>query len=456
MARRTLVQGGAVLSMDPAVGDFRAADVLIEDGAIAAVGSSLAVDDAEVLDATGMVVMPGLVDPHRHYWYTAVRSLVFSMGWEEMVDIGWVKLGVTITADDLYSATRGGIADAINSGVTSSIDYMHAANSREHVDAAVRAHLESPLRAVFAHGPSITKKVAELRGQAPSYEDWSYAARLQEEIFRSDDRRDLALALSGPDTASTEENAYDIDAARKMGVPVTLHNGSREGLLTGGIRRLHDAGLLGPDLQFVHCVASFADEFAMLADAGSTASWSPQAEIAAGLGVPPTRRAMENGVAPAFGCDSIVASSGSLFDEARAGLFAERLTRAKERYAEYRPTERAADLGITARQALEAVTINAAKSIWLGDKVGSLTPGKRADIVMLRATDLNLAPLNDIVETVVASAHTGNVDTVLIDGEAVKRGGRLLCYDDRSVADDLVTTAERMFEAAGYAGRIPA
>ena len=194
----------------------------------------------------------------------------------------------------------------------------------------------------------------------------------------------------------------------------------------------------------------------MLADAGATATWCPQAELAIGLGIPPTRRARDNGMPAVFGCDAVIAASGDLFDEARTGLFAERLLRARDRYAEYRPTERASELGLTAREALEAITINAAKAIWLGDKVGSLTPGKRADIILLRAKDPNLAPLNDVVETVVAAAHSGNVDTVLIDGEVVKRNGKLLGYDAPAVADDLVGTAERMFATAGHAGRVPA
>src|SRR3954447_26751215 len=130
MARRTVVKGGTVISMDAAVGDFREADVLIEDGAISAVGPALEVGDAEILDATGMGVMPGLVDSHRHFWYTAVRSLMFGMGWDEVVEIGWGKTGAAIQADDVYASTRGGIVDALNSGITSAIDYMHAANSR--------------------------------------------------------------------------------------------------------------------------------------------------------------------------------------------------------------------------------------------------------------------------------------------------------------------------------------
>jgi cytosine/adenosine deaminase-related metal-dependent hydrolase len=311
------------------------------------------------------------------------------------------------------------------------------------------------MRLVFGYGPSITKKLEEFEGKTFDFEDWKHAAELHE-AFRSDPKRDMALALSGPDSTTMAETSHDILTAREIGIPVSIHVAFREGTMTGGVKRVADEGLLGPDLQFVHCCATSAEEFKMMADAGATGSWSPQVEISAGLGIPPTRRAGEEGIPPVFACDSVMAASGDLFDEARAGLFAERLMRARDRYAQYRPTVRADELGLSAKQALEAITINAARSIWADDRVGSLTPGKRADVILLRGSDLNLAPMNDAYETIVSSAHASNVDTVIIDGEVVKRDGELLAYDREEVAAELRESAERVFGRADYQGKVPA
>ena len=193
----------------------------------------------------------------------------------------------------------------------------------------------------------------------------------------------------------------------------------------------------------------------MIADAGATIAVTPATEVAIGMGIPPTGRLRAQGVTPAFGCDAIIASSGDLFDETRAGLLLERALGQQKRYARGEDVQGAEDLGFTAREALEAITINAAESIWLDDRVGSLSPGKRADVILLRASDLNLAPLNNVVETVVSCAHPGNVDTVLVDGKIVKRDGQLVGFDLEEIRSALLTCRDRVFACAGYDGVTP-
>jgi 5-methylthioadenosine/S-adenosylhomocysteine deaminase len=454
MSEKTLIKGGVVISMDAAVGDLRPGDVLIEDGAIIDVAANIEAGADEVIDASEMVVLPGLVDSHRHLWYGAQRAIAYDGSFPMMMESVWPKVGMTIQADDVYDSMRAGIADALNGGVTSVLDWCHVMNSQDHIDAAIRAHLESPLRAVFAFGPSMTAKAAS--GGNTGFSSWSEAKRAHDEVFPAHaERLDFALAVQGPEFDPLEEARHDIETARGLGVPITMHIGYPQGTSRYAVKRLHEAGLMGPDLQFVHCNGTTDEEFKMIADAGATVSVTPATEVAIGMGIPPTGRLRAQGVTPAFGCDAIIASSGDLFDEARAGLLLERALGQQRRYAKGEDVAGAEDLGFTAREALEAITINGAQSIWLDDRVGSLTPGKRADVILLRASDLNLAPMNNVVETVMSCAHAGNVDTVLVDGKAVKRDGQLVGFDLPEIRSALLACRERMFARAGYDGVTP-
>jgi 5-methylthioadenosine/S-adenosylhomocysteine deaminase len=453
-AMKTLIKGGIVISMDPAVGDLRPGDVLIEDGAIVEVAGAIDVQADELIDASQMVVLPGLIDPHRHLWYGAQRAIAYDGTYPMLLDSVWPKVGLTFQAQDVYASMRAGIADALNGGITSVLDWCHVMNSPAHVEAAVRAHLESPLRAVFGFGPSMARKGTQ--GDEAQYASWDEARDVYAQTFPAHSGRlSLALAIQGTENDSIEEARHDITTARDIGVPVTLHVGYPQGGHRYAVKKLQDDGLMGPDIQFVHCNGTTDEEFKMIADAGATVAISPATEVAIGMGIPPTGRARAQGVTPSFGCDAIIATSGDMFDEARAGLLLERAVGQQRLYARGEEVASSEDLGFTSREALEAITINAARSIWLGDRVGSLSPGKRADVILLRATDLNLAPMNNVVETLVSCAHAGNVDTVLVDGKAVKRDGKLIGIDERQIASELTACRERVFAQADYEGVVP-
>ena len=161
---RILFKDGAIVSMDPSVGDFRRGVVLVEDGVIAHVGSPVEVRGCDVVDASDAIVMPGLIDAHRYLWYTGVRGVSIDQGIAEAIG-GWGALGPAITPDDLYAFTRAGIVDALDSGVTTIFDWCHVINTAEHAEAAVRAHRDMPMRAVFGYGASMTRKLNEFAGE---------------------------------------------------------------------------------------------------------------------------------------------------------------------------------------------------------------------------------------------------------------------------------------------------
>jgi 5-methylthioadenosine/S-adenosylhomocysteine deaminase len=465
---RLLITGGTVVSMDPKVGDLRRGDVLIEDGVIAEVAPAIEAADCEVIDATDMVVMPGLVDPHRHLWYSAVRGLGMDTTLQGLIEGLWPKLAANYTAEDLYVAERAGAVDALQHGVTTVVDWCHVINTPEHAPEAVRALREIPLRTAFAYGPSMRRKLQEFEGNLEHHESWDPVRRMREtELSSDDDRVTMAMAIQGPESsfgrgadaeATALENAREeVSVARELGVPMTMHIG-----LPGGpppqraIATLAEAGLLGADMQFAHCCTTTEDEFRLVADAGAKAVACPTVAIGMGLGEPPIARLRDAGVPIAVGADAVCGASGDLFEEARAGLLFERARHARRTFGEGQEIDETAQLGMTAREALESITINAAHASWLGDRVGSLSPGKAADVILLRGTDLNLSPLSDVVGMLVSSAHASNVDTVLVDGKVVKRDGDLIGIDVARVRADLLNCRDRLFAAGGFEGMMPA
>jgi 5-methylthioadenosine/S-adenosylhomocysteine deaminase len=456
--RRMVIEGGTVISMDPVVGDLRRGDVLIEDGAIVEVAPRIDAGDCEALDARDMIVMPGLVDSHRHLWYSAIRGTGMDATLGDMAAVYWPQLAAHYTPEDLYAATRAGVADALEHGVTTVLDWCHVINTPEHGPEAVRALRELPMRAVFAYGASMTRKLDELAGQTAHSDSWDPARRVRDrELPSADALVTMALALQGPEFTTLDIARADVAVARELGVPMTMHCGIPVGQPPKRtIERLAQTGELGPDMQFVHCCATGDDEFRMLAEAGGVAVACPMAELAMGMGEPPVGRMREAGLRSAVGCDAVCTASGDLFDEARTALFSERARQTRRRVAAGGAIDDASQLGLTAREALEAITINAAHACWLGDRVGSLTPGKRADVILLRADDLNLSPLSDAVGMLVSSAHAGNVDTVIVDGRVVRRGGAFVDLDVASIQASLVACRDRLYAAGGFEGMAPA
>ncbi len=177
--------------------------------------------------------------------------------------------------------------------------------------------------------------------------------------------------------------------------------------------------------------------------------------MATGMGVPTAGRMRDAGLRPTVGTDSVIASSGDMFDEARAGMWSERSRNAQAVFATGIDVKKPEDLGFTTHEALESITINAAHAMWLGDRIGSLTPGKKADVILVRATDLNMIPLSDVVGTLIGCASGRNVDTVIVDGKVVKRDGKLVDIDTARVGRLLVEARDRMYGYDDYDGMRP-
>lgn len=425
MTRRTLIRQGWIVSVDPQVGDLRQGDLLIEDGRIAAIAPQLTVEDAEQLDARGMIVLPGFVDTHRHTWQTCVRHRYADIDpqiyFAEMLG----AKGAAFRAEDVYAGTLLGAVAALDGGITTMMDWSHVQNSPEHSDAAVQALRDAGLRAVFGHGwPLVEGASWMFDSQRGHPQD---IRRLRREFFSSDDQLlTLAMAARGPEMARREVWLDDLRLARELGLRSSIHMGAyARNAPIRAIAQMHAEGALGPDLTFVHCCFCGRDEIAMMADAGVTASLGVHCEMnAQGIGDIPFDRLLAAGIRPSLSGDTETKCAGDMF------------TQMRHAFAYYRSWmggghSRVPDAPatLTLRDVLEFATLAGARATGLDHKTGSLTPGKQADIVLIRGDDLNLTPVSDAVGAVVLAAHPGNVDTVFVAGRAVKRAGRLLHID---------------------------
>ncbi|PNG17001.1 amidohydrolase family protein [Streptomyces cahuitamycinicus] len=423
MTTRTLLRSGHVISMDPDIGDLPQGDVLVEDGRIAAVEPEISAD-AEILDMTGHIVIPGFVDTHRHTWEAPIRGVAPDATLDDyFVDI-LDTFAPLYTPEDVYAGNLAGALECINAGITTLVDWSHINNTPEHPDAAVQGLKESGIRARYAYGSANTS-LAEYWFESRIAIPADDVRRIRSTHFPSDDGLlTMGLATRGPGFCLDEVVTAEWAMARELGLPITVHvaMGRLAGRF-GMVRQLHGLGLLGPDTTYVHSCYLSGEEWRMVADSGGTVSVAPQVELQMGHGWPPVMQAIEHGLRPSLSIDVVTTVPGDMFTQIRAAFGAERARVNADCWQANMPVP---DTMLTARQMLEIATVNGAHVAGLEDRTGSLTPGKRADILGIDATALNVAPVHDAVAAVTLCADVSNVDTVLVDGVIHKRDGRLL------------------------------
>jgi len=422
MTDRTLLRAGHVISMDPAVGDLPRGDVLIEDGKIAAVGPEISAD-AEVLDMTGRIVIPGFVDTHRHTWEASIRGVAPDATLDDyFVDI-LDTFAPLYTPEDVYAANLAGALECLNAGITTLVDWSHINNTPEHPDAAIQALAETGIRAQYAYGSANTS-LADYWFESKIAIPGDDVRRVRAKYFASDDGLlTMALATRGPGFCVNDVVTAEWALARELGIPITVHvaMGRLAGRF-GMVKQLNDLGLLGPDTTYIHCCYFSEEEWRMVADSGGTVSIAPQVETQMGHGWPPVMKAIEHGLRPSLSIDVVTTVPGDMFTQIRAAFGAERARVNAESWQADVPVP---DTMLTARQMLGIATANGAHVAGLEHRTGSLTPGKRADVVALDATALNVAPVHDAAAAVTLSADVSNVELVVVDGVIRKRDGRL-------------------------------
>ncbi|MDF3143057.1 MULTISPECIES: amidohydrolase family protein [unclassified Streptomyces] len=429
MPHRILLRAGHVLSMDPDIGDLPQGDVLIEDGKIAAVRPEISAD-AEVLDMTGRIVIPGFVDTHRHTWEAPIRGVAPDATLDDyFVDI-LDTFAPLYTPEDVYAGNLAGSLECLNAGITTLVDWSHINNTPAHPDAAIQALTETGIRAQYAYGSANTS-LADYWFESKIAVPGDDVRRIRSTCFASDDGLlTMALATRGPGFCTDDVVTAEWALARDLGIPITVHvaMGRLAGRF-GMVKQLHGLGLLGSDTTYVHCCYFSEEEWQMVADSGGTVSIAPQVEMQMGHGWPPVMKAIEHGLRPSLSIDVVTTVPGDMFTQIRAAFGAERARVNADCWKANMPVP---DTMLTARQMLEIATRNGAHVAGLEHRTGSLTPGKRADVVAIDATALNVAPVHDAAAAVTLSADVSNVDTVIVDGVIRKRDGRLLADLDRA------------------------
>jgi len=411
---RKLIKGGTVLSLDPVVGDFTTGDVLIEGDKIVAVGPALANGDVELIDATGMIVMPGFVDSHRHIWEGLLRNIGTDVPLEGRTSyISFVlhKLAPAFRPEDAYAGNLVSALGAIDAGITTLLDWSHIQASPAHTDAVVQALKDSGLRAVFAYGFPWWGKWEE---RQPSW----FVRAATEHFSTKDQMLTLALAAPGPEFTDFEVSRDHWKLARETGARITTHVGVGTYGQDAKVQEMGEAGLLGPDTTYIHCTTLNDTEIQMIVDTGGTVSLASPVEMMMGHGMPPIQKFLDRGLHPSLSVDVETNVPGDMFNQMRSVIALQRSL--------------AATTGkppAAMREVLEYATVEGARANGLDSKIGTLTPGKQADVIMLRTDRINVTPLNDPVTAVVAGMDTGNVDTVLIAGRVMKRHGELLHVD---------------------------
>lgn len=436
--RKTLIRGGTVMSMDPSVGDFDHADVLLNGSRIEAIGPNLDAGDAAVIEADGMIVMPGFIDTHHHQFETALRSLLadavlINDGRPETALNYYEGILQTLSQvyrpHDVYVSELYGALAQLDAGVTTVMDVSQIHHSPEHSDAAVAALKASERRSVFGY--------FEGWGDAAKYP--TDAGRLKQQYFSSDDQL-LSMVMGGEIYLPMYEDAWRI--GRELDLPIALHVVGTFGMAPV-FDELAKAGKFGPDNIFIHMTGMSDLGWKAAADAGVHISLSVPIEMHMRHGMPPLQRALDHGLQPSLSSDVECTMSADPFTQMRGAITLQRsianeLALAGEDYPKL----------LSARDVLRFATLEGARGLKLDAKTGSLTPGKEADIVLLDATSLNVAPLNHAPGAVVTLMDRSNVDTVMVAGKVRKWRGALLDGDLESLRGELEASRDHLLQAA--------
>jgi cytosine/adenosine deaminase-related metal-dependent hydrolase len=424
--RPKLLRGATIITMD-SQGDLPVGDLLVRGELIEAIAPVLAVPgDAEVIEAAGCIVIPGLINAHMHTWQTGLRGLAANWTLLEYFQKMHAGLAAVFTPEDLQIATLVGALNQLNCGTTTLADWCHNNPTPAHNDAAIDGLLQSGIRAAFFHG---SPKPDPQPGRAPFWEVPHPRKEIERLMVAHQGRPLLSIqaAILGPHYSTLEVALHDFRMARELGLIASMHQGGGPARAPDGWQRLEAAGLLGEQVNIVHGHALDDNQLQRFCELGMSFSAAAESEMSQGHGHPLTGRLRRCGRAPSLGVDLESVMSGDMLTQARIALGIQRSldnVAHREQHGTIPPTST-----ITTREALSWVTLEGARMLRQADRLGSLAVGKQADLVLIRADDINMQPVHDPVSSVVMHASLANIDSVMVAGQWKKRGGRLLAAD---------------------------
>ena len=440
--KRTLLKDGIVLSVDPKIGNFHKASVLIEGSKIAQVGPNVNASDAEVIDASNMVIMPGFIDSHRHIWEGILRNIGADVPLEG--DASYLAFVLNVLApayrpEDAYVGDLVGLYGAIDAGITTILDWSHIQATREHADAVIKALQESGIRAVFAYGYPWWKYPDEHQ------DDW--IKDVAKKYFSSKDQLlTFGIASPGPEFIPFDMAKSQWALAREVGARITVHVGVGTSGQHGKLGEMGRAKLLGPDTTYIHCTTLSDDEIQMIVDSGGTFSLASPVEMMMGHGMPPTQKFLDRGLKPSLSVDVETNVPNDMFTQMRSVIALQHALLFDKKLAGMDNVPAM----LTTRDVLSFATMEGARANGLEARTGSLTPGKDADIILLRTDKPNIFPINDPIGAVVWGMDTSNVDSVFIAGKAMKRDGKLLNVDLDKLRQKAYASRDYVVKTSGF------
>lgn len=437
---RVLIKGGAVLSMDNAVGNYAKGDVLIDGAKIVEIGPEITAPDALVIDAAGKIVMPGFIDTHHHQFETGLRSslsdaIVVNDGRPENAKNYYETMLLNFSQqyrpEDVYINELYGGLSQLDAGVTTVMDVSQIHHSAAHSDAAIEGLRDAGRRGVFGY----------FEGWWDGKEHPGGARRIREQYFSSDDQL-LSMVMGGEIYIDGYEEMWKI--GRELDLQVALHVVTTFGM-TPTFDELAKKGVFGDDNIFIHMTGMTDDAWKAAADAGAHVSLSVPIEMHMRHGMPPIQKALDLGMGVSLSSDVECTMSADFFTQMRALVTLQRMNANEAALSgaeDFPPLMRCID-------AIRHATIEGAKGLRLDHKTGSLTPGKEADILLLDAEALNVAPLNNVPGAVVTLMDRTNIDTVMVAGKIRKWKGQLLGHDLDKLRRELESSRDYVFEKAG-------
>jgi cytosine/adenosine deaminase-related metal-dependent hydrolase len=478
--RRYVIRGGSVMSLDPKVGDFAQADVLVEGKKILAVGPNLHAGGAADIDATGRIVMPGFIDTHHHQFETVLRSFLAdgvlindgsgtAAGTTTYFEFILQKFAPVFRPQDVYINELFAGLSQLDDGVTTVHDVSQIHHTPQHSAAAIQALFDTGRRAAFGYfegaGPA--------GSNPPNYAYPQDALRIKQKWFSSTDQ--LVTMIMGGEVYlgdAVYEQSWTI--GRQLGLQIAAHILSPFGirpildqLAIGKGGSKGDIGL-GPDNLFIHMTGMSDLGWQGVQKAGAQVSLAVPIEMNMRHGMPPILKMQSLGMEPSLSVDVECTLTADFFTQMRSCMNLQRVVLNQmildqglppndvdwglppSAAANPWPTPPLGTIApLTTRDVLRFGTMNGAKALRLDSKTGSLTPGKEADIIILDATRINAAPLNQVPGAVVSLMDRTNVETVIVAGKVRKWKGQLLDVDLPHLRRQLEASRDYVFAAAG-------
>jgi cytosine/adenosine deaminase-related metal-dependent hydrolase len=435
--REFVIRGATVLTMDPDIADLGTGDVHVRDGAIVAIGPRIEPTNIQIIEGGGMICMPGFVDTHWHLWTSLfrpfVRADVNALGYFPVSN----RLGQLMTPEDSYRSVMLGIAEALSAGVTTVHNWAHNVRSPDHADAELSAMRDAGIRGRFSYGPAQgmpDDQPMDLDGLARVKRAWMPGDGLLTLGISSRNIGAMSIGGAARGTLTIEMAKKDWGGARALGLPITVHTSG-----PSPIKILEEAGLLGPDLQLVHPLLTTPEERAILKARGVSYSTAPTGEARrpASVGVIQLGELLEAGVKVSLSTDHTTNYNCDPFVAMRI-LFALHQHRISDK------------IPLTVKRLVQLATRDGAVDLGIAEKTGSLTPGKRADIILVRTTDINITPVGDPYEALVSLAQPSNVDTVIVDGRILRQSGKFTALDHAKVVREAQEAAATLRTKAGW------